>query len=257
MPSTPTTTSKNRTAISRSLFSGELSRLEEALSRDVILTVGHPAGIIMSVVTVAVAVGIARWWGPAHDAIGLEDALLPLVMAVAALATGLASWGLARSDRMSLARACQFPDFVVWGLLPIAIGWGCTEALGVVIAVAVHALMALRWALFIRGSWILRAIVLATWGPLFLLSAHHGWIAALCIPTSVLFIVANYTSNAHRAETERLARERTAQLERLQLETEHRAQEQADQLERLQRDFAALSRSFSRVVKEVWPEDEV
>lgn len=213
-------------------MSRELDRFREAISEQMlrsdcdrsIVAVGLAIAVLLSL--------LARYWPPMHESIGL-DALAPvLVVCGLATSTSVSTWLWVRNGLLGRARVLQPLDFCLWDLAPVAVAYSCSEPWGVLIALVVHGGMTCYHARICRRSWIMRASVMVTWVPIFYLAGEYAWVAALAVFTLGLFFIVNLATHIRRCDEE--ARE-----------------------ERMRRDFKALSKSFSRVVKEVWPEDEV
>jgi hypothetical protein len=193
----------------------------------------HPSTIVFALIAIAVPVLLARYYPPIHATIGLETWAPVLAIAALATATSALTWHWVQRGRWVRARVVQVPDFVLWGLTPIAVAYSCSMPWGVACALIVHGLMGLHWATICRRSWIMRAATMATWAPLFHLSSNHVWVAPLGIITLCLFIIVNQASNLRRAETEERDRERLRKAE---------AREQ-----RWERDFQTLLGQFRRI----------
>jgi hypothetical protein len=182
----------------------------------------HPSAIYFAIIAITAPVLLARYYPPVHAAIGLETWAPVLAVAALATVTSALTWRWVKRGAWGLARAAQVPDFVLWGLTPMAVAYSCSKPWGVACGLVVHGLMMLHYATICRSSWTIRVALLATWMPLFLLSSEHGWIAPLGIVTLCLFITANQTANLRRSEVE------------------HRA-------DRLRADFETLLRDWRRV----------
>lgn len=221
----------------------ELDRFNEAISERMLRSDGDRSIIAVGLGIAVLLSLLARYWPPMHDSLGL-DALAPvLVVCGLATATSVATWRLVANGLLGRARVLQPLDFCLWDLAPVAVAYSCSEPWGVLIALVVHGGMTCYHARICRRSWIMRASVMVTWVPIFYLAGEYVWIGDLGIFTFGMAAIVNLTTNKRRCEIEQHDREQ-------QREAEARE-------ERMRRDFKALSKSFSRVVKEVWPEDEV
>lgn len=200
MQLTHSTTSKKATGTAPDT---EAQRLRAALSEEMLRSDCHPSTIVFALLAITVSVLLARYYPPVHAAIGLETWAPVLLVTALATATSALTWRFVLRGEWDRARAVQVPDFVLWGLTPIAVAYSCSQPWGVACALVVHGLMSLHWATICRSSWVLRGSLLATWAPLMFLSPEYGWIAPLGIVTLCLFVIANQASNIRRAEADR------------------------------------------------------
>jgi hypothetical protein len=213
------------------MLSRELDRLREAISEQTLKSDGDRSIVAVGLGIAVLLSLLARYWPPMHDSLGLDALTLVLAVCGLATATSVATWRLVAKGLLGHARALQPLDFCLWDLAPVAVAYSCSQPWGVLIALVFHGGMTCYHARICRRSWIMRASVMVTWVPIFYLASEYAWIGALAVFTLGLFFIVNLATHIRRCDEE--ARE-----------------------ERMRRDYKALSRSFSRLVKRAWPEDD-
>jgi hypothetical protein len=192
---------------------------------------GSPRILILTLLAIATSVSLARWCGPVHAAIGLDDVLPVVIVSACATITSILSWHWVHVDDMWRVRIAQIIDFPMWGMAPVMVAWCCSEAAGAATAIGIHGGMGLYWAtLVVRRSWSLKCSVLLTWAPIFMLSGRYGWMAPVAIATLFLFVISN-----------------EATLLRRTIRREERAQE----LDHLRGDYQTLLEHFNRLRREL------
>lgn len=208
------TGSSQTTTLFRRLYEAERERLEDAMSAETLRSFGAPSALLLTLLVIIVSISLSRWCGPIHAAIGLDDVLPAVGMAALATVTSLLSWLWMQDGRMGAVRSIQVLDFPLWGLVPVAVAWSCSQPMGVAVAMFVHAMMALYWgALVVQRSWLLRCSVLATWVPIFLLVSHFHWTPPFAIATLFIFVISNLAMLLKRSHDEEGERRRLEEAE--------------------------------------------